>query len=156
MLLEEHYKNFAVKATFLFLPYRNFFVHLKNVCAKGNILYMHKKRFTSRGLLVIGFRQSRSFPVNSPHALTISAPSRRSRTVTHTHSASIRKTCVVYTIYFYAFDRNVSETLATVVAACRPAYPPHTKEIIKNKKTNDRTTIKTPRSINRPCRRNFP
>jgi len=61
---------------------------------------------------------------------------------------------------FMRFDRNVSETLAAaavaaVAVAGRPAYPPHTNGIIIIKK-NERTTIKTPRSINRPRRRNHP
>lgn len=68
---------------------------------------------------------------------------------------SIKKTCVVYIRFlFMRFDRNVSETLAAAVAG-RPVYPPHTDGIIIIIK-NERTTIKTLRSINRPRRRNHP
>jgi len=132
-----------------------------------------KKRFRSRRLLLVNvFQWRRSFPENVcnisytpayicvillPHTRLSSHPCGGGRAyiaIRDSYALPLKKRVSYIRFLFMRFDRNVSETLAAAVAG-RPVYPPHTDGIIIIIK-NERTTIKTLRSINRPRRRNHP
>lgn len=133
-----------------------------------------KKRFRSRRLLLVNvFQWRRSFPENVcnisytlayirvillPHTCSLSSHPRGGGrayiAIRDSYALPLKKRVSYIRFLFMRFDRNVSETLTAAVAG-RPVYPPHTDGIIIIIK-NERTTIKTLRSINRPRRRNHP